>query len=177
MSPPSSAINSGQYWKLMLTFPTPKTTHFQHQKTITFPSPTNHHVTGFTTSASISMVQSFNMHQQIYIINHYFLSICVLVTNLLKQGAMGWCRSVYTLHFINSVQNRKDLYKRNINILSTLKRNKTQGQWWKICTPVYACDLNLNIWRVISVFIDAKSTKLSSKKKKANNTHKTRDNI
>jgi len=69
--------------KLMLTFPTPKQ-HISNTKTITFPTPTNHHVTGFTKSASTSMVQSFNMHQHIYIITHYFLSICVLVTNLLK---------------------------------------------------------------------------------------------
>ena len=75
-------VTVNRHWKLMLTFPTPK--HISNTKTITYQSPTNHHVTGFTKSASTSMVQSFNMHQQIYIIIHYFLSICVLVTNLLK---------------------------------------------------------------------------------------------
>jgi len=77
------ALTVDKYWKPMLTFPTPKQ-HISNTTTITYPSPTNHHVTGFTKSASTSIVQSFNMHQQIYIIIQYFLSICELVTNLLQ---------------------------------------------------------------------------------------------
>jgi hypothetical protein len=83
MSPPTFAINSGQELKAHAHPPNPKKPHFQHQNhhlPIPYQSPCDR----FTKSASTSTVQSFNMHQQIYIIIHYFLSICVLVTNLLK---------------------------------------------------------------------------------------------